>query len=284
MFKLGLIGCPLGHSLSPSMHNAALKELGAEGSYVLLETLPENLGERVESLKEDGFKGFNITIPYKVDIISYLDSTDNFAKAVGAVNTVVIDENKKLHGYNTDVYGFISAVPREYREILKSGKAAILGSGGAARAISAGLTELGVKEINIFAVDREEALTLKELILKTRSDVSIECFNLVPEISLKDFSVVVNATPVGMQGKYEGVSPINEASVATLPDNALVYDIVYKPKRTKLLEIAEKRALKTLSGLEMLLLQGVKGFELWTGKKAPVDKMREVLLYNVQKK
>lgn len=274
MIKLAIIGYPLGHSLSPAMHNAALKELGIEGNYVALETPPENLAEQVEFLKNENFRGFNVTIPHKVEIIKYLDSIDNFAKVVGAVNTVVIDKNKKFHGYNTDVYGFTSAIPKEVRDALKDKKAAVLGSGGAARAIIAGLIELGIKEITIFARNQEKAEELKELF----SEIKINCQNLSENVDLAEFSIVVNTTPLGMSGKNEEISPLNEDSIATLPEDALVYDIIYRPRKTKLLELAEKRSLKTLDGLEMLLLQGTKAFELWTEKIPPVETMREILI------
>jgi shikimate dehydrogenase len=299
MIKLAIIGYPLGHSLSPAMHNAALKELGIEGSYVVLETPSDKLEERVNFLKEEGFRGFNVTIPHKVEIMKFLDSIDNFASTVGAVNTVVIDENKKLHGYNTDVYGFVSAIPAEIRENLSGlraeaeegalplcnavygeqpRKAAVMGSGGAARAILAGLIKTGIKEINIFAIDQEESLKLKEMILKNFPDFKISCLVLDENADLSDFSIVVNATPLGMQGKNEGISPLSQESIATLPEDAIVYDIVYKPQKTRLLEYAEKRGLKTIKGLEMLLLQGAKGFEIWTGETPPVEVMREALL------
>jgi len=274
MIKLAIIGYPLGHSLSPAMHNAALKELGIEGNYIVLETPPAKLAERLFSLKEEDFRGFNVTIPHKVEIMKYLDSIDDFAKTVGAVNTVVIDENKKLHGYNTDVYGFVQAIPLKIRENITGKYAAVLGSGGAARAVLAGLLELGIQKISIFARNQEKSQELKEIF----SNIEISCHDLAENIDLCTFSIVVNTTPLGMQGANEEISPLNQKSIATLPEDALVYDIVYKPKKTKLLEYAEKRGLKTLNGLEMLILQGAKGFKLWTGQKPPVEIMRKTLL------
>ena len=271
MFKLGLIGYPLGHSLSPHMHNAALKELGLEGNYILLETPPEKLEEKVNSLKEEGFNGFNVTIPHKVAVMPYLDSIDAFARTVGAANTVAVAENKQLHGYNTDVYGFMTAIPEDLRKKLNGKKAAVIGSGGAARAILAGLKALGISNINVFAVDKDEALRLKE-------SFDFDYSPLDSSQDLSGFSVVVNTTPVGMYGKLEGISPISKEAVASLPDDALVYDIVYKPAKTKLIELAEKRGLKTLGGLEMLLLQGARAFEIWTGETAPLDVMRKALI------
>lgn len=335
MLRLAIIGYPLGHSLSPVMHNAALKELGIEGSYIVLETPPEQLAEKIDFLKDNDFRGFNVTIPHKTEVIKYLDSVDDAAKIVGAVNTVVIDENKKLHGYNTDVYGFVEAIPPELRKSglraeaeeapkplrnavhpEQPGRAAVLGSGGAARAVLAGLIQIGIKEISIFARNTEKALELKEFVLKNFSKLSfseseanvriypacnfthnqngqiltaatqpeddnktikINCDLLNENIDLSGFSIVVNTTPLGMKGKNEDFSPLSEKSVESLPEDAVVYDIVYNPLKTRLLEYAEKKGLKTINGLEMLVLQGAKGFELWTGQKPPVSVMRNSL-------
>lgn len=272
MLKLGITGYPLGHSLSPVMHNAALKELGIDGSYVVLETPPEELEERVNYLKEENFRGFNVTIPHKVEIIKFLDETDDFSKAIGAVNTVVIDENKKLYGYNTDVYGFVTAIPEELRKNLKGKKAAVFGSGGAARAVIAGLMEIGMQKISIFARNQQKSEELKNIF-----DIEIKILELKENIDLSEFSIVINTTPLGMQGANEKISPVNKDSILTLPADAIVYDIVYKPSKTKFLDYADKRGLKTINGIEMLILQGVKGFELWTGKQAPVEIMRKAL-------
>lgn len=270
MLKLGIIGYPLEHSLSPIMHNMALKELGINGIYKTLETPPENLYERVIWLKEQGYRGFNITIPHKVNIIRYLDSIDGYAKVVGAVNTVIIDENNLLHGCNTDVYGFISAIPMDLRNNLNGKKALVLGAGGAARAIIAGLNEIGIRQTEIIARNQEKIFEL----INNFPEINLTCFN---GNDLSGFSIVVNTTPLGMQGHNEVISPLNEEAVAALPEDCLVYDIIYRPRQTKLLELAGKRNLDTLDGIKMLVLQGAKSFELWTGQKAPVEVMKNAL-------
>ncbi|OGI02523.1 MAG: shikimate dehydrogenase [Candidatus Melainabacteria bacterium GWF2_37_15] len=269
MIKLGLIGYPLGHSLSPLMHKAALAEEGIPGDYVLFETAPEELKDRVDYLKNNNFRGFNVTIPHKVAIMEYLDKIDNFALKVGAVNTVIIDENKKLFGYNTDVYGFIHAIPTDIRHNLNNKNAAIIGSGGATRAIIEGMTALGIKEVKIFTLESE---------LEKAKELGVNCFVLNEKVNLEGISLVVNATPVGMEGKFEGVSSLSQYSLDSLPQDALVYDIVYKPRKTKLMEMAEARNLTTLGGLEMLVLQGARAFHLWTGLEASVDTMRAAIL------
>jgi len=274
MLKLGIIGYPLEHSLSPVMHNAALKELGIEGIYEVLETPPEKLYAKVDSLKEQGYRGFNVTIPHKVEIIKFLDSIDSFAKAVGAVNTVLINENGSFNGYNTDVYGFVEAIPAETRVKLRGEKAVVLGSGGAARAVISGLAEIGIKEISIIARNQEKAQKLREIMGGNFSDIEI---NYIACRDLSEYSIIVNTTPLGMYGENERLSPLSQENIATLPEHSLVYDIIYRPRKTKLLEYAEKRGLKTLDGLEMLVLQGAKAFELWTGKNPPVEIMRDAV-------
>ena len=273
MFKLALIGYPVSHSLSSVMQKAALKAKGLEGDYLLLETPPDELEERVNYLKDNNFRGFNITIPHKLEIIKFLDNIDDSASKIGAVNTVVISNDKKLSGYNTDVYGFIHAIPQNIRENLYDKKVVIVGSGGAARAIAAGIAELKVKELNIITLEPEikNAIEIKQLINRNYPQLTVNCSILDEKVNLSDFSLVVNATPVGMEGKFEGMSPLSEGSLDSLDKDAFVYDIVYKPKKTKLLELAEQRGLKTLSGLDMLVLQGARGFYLWTGMEPPVD-------------
>jgi shikimate dehydrogenase len=282
MIKLAITGYPLAHSLSPAMHRAALAAVGLEGDYVVLEAAPDELEAKVNYLKENGFRGFNVTIPHKVAIMNFLDEIDPFAKQVGAVNTVIISPDKKLSGYNTDVYGFTQAIPADIRESLHGKKAAVIGSGGAARAVLAGLADIGISEITIHARNTEKAQELATSrvgkFCPPESTTKILVAGLNDNTNLSGVSIVVNTTPVGMHGKFEGESPLSEASITSLPQDALVYDLVYKPAKTKLLEIAEKRELLTLNGLDMLVLQGAKGLSLWTGLPAPVGVMKQALL------
>ncbi len=283
MIKLALIGYPLGHSLSPAMHEAALGELGLEGDYTLFETPAEQIADRVEFFKSNDFRGFNVTIPHKVKIMKFLDDIDGFAQKIGAVNTVVISRDKKLSGYNTDVYGFMQAIPQKSRESFRGKKAVIIGSGGAARAVGAGIAEMGFSELDIITLPSEifNAGEIKTLLNKNYPYLKIEYVKLEEKVGLSGVSLVVNATPVGMEGKFQGQSPLSEYSLDSLPPETFVYDIVYKPQKTKLLELAENRGFKTLCGLDMLVLQGAKGFSLWTEKDAPVEIMKSALLQNI---
>ncbi len=282
MLKLGLIGYPLGHSLSPTMQKAAMKELGIEGDYVLLGTPPEKLDTMINFIKKSGFKGFNVTIPHKVSIIKYLDEVDKLAVKVGAVNTVVIEDNGRWIGHNTDVYGFMAALPDTLRLKLKNKKAVILGSGGAARAVVIGLAELKINEIEILTLEREieNAYEIEQNLNQNYSKISTKCSALKDNIDLSDASIIVNATPVGMQGKLEGRSPLSLYSIDSLDKHAFIYDLVYKPKNTKLMTMSQAKGLKTMGGLDMLVLQGARAFQLWTLLEPPIEVMHSSI-YNL---
>ncbi len=280
MLKLGLIGYPLAHSLSPAMHKAALANEGIKGDYVLLGTPPEKLENMVNFLKKGDFRGFNVTIPHKVAIMDYLDSIDKLALQVGAVNTVIIEDNKRLTGHNTDVFGFMYAIPDNIRESLNGKKAVVLGSGGAARAVTAGLAELGIAEIQIITLESEfeKAREIESILNNNYRRIKTGYREPGEKIELEDVDIVVNSTPVGMEGNFIGVSPLSSYSLDTLPENAFVYDIVYKPQKTKLLELAEKRGLSVLGGLDMLVLQGKMAFHLWTGVEPSAEVMRSAIV------
>ncbi len=277
MIKLGVIGYPLAHSLSPTMHNTALKFKNIEGSYVVLETPEDKLADTIEYMKKQKFRGFNVTIPYKVDIIKFIDEIDNLAKITGAVNAVVISDDGKLKGYNTDISGFINAIPKEKLDNLSGKKATVLGTGGAARAICSALLNADINDLTLYARAPAKGEDLKEILMSNFVGANISIKQLEENIDLSDIAILVNTTPVGMYGKSEGQSPVSESSIATLPVNAIVYDIIYRPKTTKLLEYAQGRNLVTIDGTEMLVLQGAKALEYWIEQEPPVDAMREAL-------
>lgn len=277
MYKLGILGYPLGHSLSPFMHNAALKNLGLSGSYEKLEYPPEELENAVKFIKDNGFSGVNVTIPFKIDIIKYLDEIDSAAQAVGAVNTLKISKEGKITGYNTDVYGFLGALGD-----IETGKtAAIIGNGGAARAVIYGLVTAGFKNINIYARNTVKSKELVKFAVNLQSKSTFHIEQLTENIDLKEIHLLVNTTPLGMYGKFEGISPVSLESLKTMPADGIVYDIVYKPEITKFLEYSKLCDLKTVKGIEMLVLQGAKSFEIWTEQTAPVDVMRQSAVENL---
>lgn len=277
-YKFGIIGYPLGHSLSSVMHMAALKALGLEGEYNPLETDPEDLVDRIKMLKRENYFGFNVTIPHKVPISLFLSKVDEYANLAGSVNTVKILEDKSLEGFNTDIYGFIK--PIENLD-LKGKKAAILGTGGAARGVVVGLKSLGVNQIDFYTRNIVDSHAAIEGFRKKFPEVTI---NLVQNEFLNTismYSIVVNTTPLGMKGKYADVSPLSDEIVKTLPDDSLIYDIVYNPIKTELIKKAEKYGKKYMGGLDMLVYQGARAFEIWTGKTPNPDKMKIAALYQL---
>jgi shikimate dehydrogenase len=272
MYKLALIGYPLGHSLSRAMQNAALKAAGLEGEYEALETRPEDLITVIKKLKTGGYKGFNVTIPHKVHITPFLESFDEMANITGSVNTVKILEDKSLEGHNTDVYGFMRSLPEDLE--LKGAKAAVLGTGGAARAVCAGLSLLKVAEVDFFT---RNIINSHEGVQQLRGKFPALKINLLQYQMLKNlegYKIVVNTTPVGMKSFAQGESPLCDETVATLGDSGLICDIVYNPPKTELLKQAERLGKKHIGGLDMLVHQGAKAFEIWTGHKADVAQMK----------
>ena len=278
MLKFAVIGHPLTQSLSAVMHNAMLKDAGIEGSYELLDTEQEELVSRVKQLKSQGYTGFNVTIPLKVPITLFLDEFDHLADLAGCANTVRINENLTLSGYNTDIYGFKTAIPTDVQKNLQRNKVSILGTGGASRAAAIAFKQIGVCEIDFYARNVINAQDMVNFLRNSFSDIK---FNLKQMQSLNDLSdckMLVNSTPVGMRGKAMGISPIDEAILKTLPADAAVYDIVYNPLKTQFIKLAQKNGYKTITGLDMFVHQGAKAFEIWTGKKARPEVMKMAAL------
>jgi len=267
-----IVGDPVSHSLSPAMHNAAYEKLAIDDQFVYLgaNVKVTNLKEIILAMRVmENFHGLTCTIPHKIEILKYLDWVDEKAKKIGAVNTVV-KKNGLLCGYNTDWLGAV--IPLEKVTSLKGKKVLVLGAGGAARAIVYGLKE---KEALVYILNRtlEKAKNLaKEFKAKVLN------FNHQKEIS--NFDIIINTTSVGMEPLINE-TPINPYF---LKKNQIVFDVVYNPKETKLLKEAKKKGAKIIYGLEMLLYQGVAQFEIYTGKKAPIEVMRKVLMEKLKVK
>ncbi len=283
MLKLGLIGYPLTNSLLSVIHKIAIKESGIEGDYAMLGTKPEKLDTMLNFIKKSGFRGFNVTTPHKVSILNYLDEIDKLAVKVGTVNTVVIENNGRWAGHNTDVYGFMKAIPPGAIMHFKGKKAAVIGAGDATKAVTVGMAEMGISEIHFIVAefDVNTAFEIGQSLCKNYPLVKTHCSILKENTDLSGISLVVNATPVGMEGMkglLEGISPLSEFSIDSLNDDTLVYDLIYRPRGTELLKLADKKGLETLEGLEMLVQQGARSFNLWTGKDAPVEKMRSSII------
>ncbi|MEK6300875.1 MAG: shikimate dehydrogenase [Acidobacteriota bacterium] len=263
----GIIGSPVAHSASPAMHNRAFAELGLDFVYLPLEV--ENVAAfftrfvQSETREIDlNLRGFSVTLPHKTAVIPLLDELDPAAREAGAVNTVVIDDKGKLWGYNTDVRGAMEPLGRVCS--LEGESCAVIGAGGAARAVVYGLLERGAR-VSVFARDAVRAGVFAE-----RFGVSVFPLAL---FSSSDARVVINTTPVGMRGHHEGSSPVPRES---LRGRRIAYDLVYNPLRTQFLIDASDEGCVTISGLEMLIAQAALQFELWTGEKPPIEVMRAV--------
>jgi shikimate dehydrogenase len=263
-----IIGDPVKHSLSPSMQNAAFNFLGLNCSYLSFRVPRGELKESIESLRAVGFAGFNVTIPHKVDILNYLDELDPVAKLAGAINTVN-NIHGRFKGYNTDVAGFIE--PLHTRNVNFNGiKILLLGAGGSARAVIVALQNKQISKIIIATRGHEKA---RELV-KIGSSMGLSC-EAASIDSAQDLAIssdmIVNTTPLGMNDEQ---SIIDHEHIAK---GTVVYDIVYRPILTNLLENAKYAGANIVYGYEMLLQQGAKSFEIWTGMRAPLEAMRKAL-------
>ncbi len=269
----GVIGNPVGHSLSPAIHNAAFRTLGL--NFVYLAWQVDTIGDAVKGLRALGnFRGASVTIPHKVAAMQFLDQVEPTARRIGAINTIVAEQGE-LTGHNTDATGALRAL-REGGVKLKERRIVVLGSGGAARAIAFALAaESGAEKLTLLGVEDSERTTLAKDIRSTAA-VTVED-SYLDESNLRrllpDSHVLIHCTPVGMSPK----SGETCVPASFLHDGLAVMDIVYNPRETQLLKDAKRAGCKTIPGLEMFLNQAVTQFELWTNQLAPVAVMRTVL-------
>jgi shikimate dehydrogenase len=265
-----IIGDPIHHSLSPAMQNAAFAAKGLNCTYIAFRVPEAELKESIESLRSINISGFNVTTPHKTQVIEYLDELEATAKKAVAVNTVNNIEGI-FRGYNTDVYGFIEPL-RKRRVNFRDMHVLLLGSGGAARAVVVALAEQnGIAKLVIANRDVQRANELANL----GAGLGMKC-QVVPLDKAQDSSLtcdlIVNATTLGMN---------NESSVIDyehIQKGSIVYDIVYRPLVTDLIENAKYAQASIVYGYEMLIEQGAKAFEIWTGLSAPRDVMKKNLL------
>ena len=274
-FQLGLIGYPLGHSLSPKIHTAALAASGLEGNYSLFPIPPEDkqgLSNLLTRVRSDEINGLNVTIPHKQNVIEFMDELTPTAQAIGAVNTIYMRENK-LIGDNTDAPGFLAdlkQVMNTAQSSIENRKSAIVfGAGGSARAVVYALVNDGWN-VTLAARRIEQAQQLAnsidhyQLTIVNYSDLQPSTFNLL-----------VNTTPLGMTPNTE-TSPLPENTV--LSKNTFVYDLVYNPRETKLVRDARAQGLNASTGLGMLIEQAALAFEKWTGVSADRSAMQQAVL------
>ncbi len=269
----GLIGDPVEHTMSPAMHNAAFKKLGLDYVYLAFRVKATELDKAIAGMRTLNMRGLNVTIPHKVAVMKLLDKLDPMAEKIGAVNTIVNDDGI-LTGYNTDATGFLQPLLETGIE-LNNKNVAILGAGGTSRGISFILAERGAK-LTILNRQLERAKELASRVSQTSGN-KVTASELTKEnLSqiLKKTDILVNATSVGMSPKSDE-TPV---PADLLRPGMLVYDIVYNPVKTRLLQEAEAAGAETISGLDMLVWQGALAFERWTGQKAPVKLMKREAL------
>jgi shikimate dehydrogenase len=264
-----IIGDPIDHSLSPAMHNAAFKSVGLNCVYIAFRVPKGELEVSLGSLRATNISGFNVTIPHKVGIIPYIDELDPSAKKANAVNTVHCIEGT-FKGYNTDVEGFIE--PLHKRRVSFNGmKILLIGSGGAARAIIAALSnEIGISHIIIANKTRKNADELISMASNLGLSANFTGMEDLGEHALKS-DLIINSTPSGMNDEQSIVD------YEHIGKNSIVYDIVYSPMVTNLIEQAKNARATVIYGYEMLLAQGSKAFEIWTGITAPLEAMKKAL-------
>jgi len=267
-----LIGCPVEHSVSPIMQNAAFTGLGIDATYCSFHVIEDNLGDAVNGIKALGIAGFNVTIPHKESIIPFLDSLQETAVGIGAVNTVE-NVDGRLVGYNTD--GRAATISLKNATGLDGRKVLVLGAGGASRALCHALLDEGVDSIYLANRTPKRAESLcGELRKAGGSCTPLGLSKRELAESVKDVSVVVNCTSVGLYPRVDETPFPGELFRSDL----VVMDIVYNPLETRFLRDARDAGAQTIPGIEMLVWQGALAFEIWTNKKAPVGLMREQAL------
>lgn len=260
----GVIGDPIAHSLSPVLHNAGFRVRKIDAIYLPFRVA--NLHDFVRSIGSLGIAGFSVTLPHKERILRYLHDCDPLAAEIGAVNTVVVRGRGKLFGYNTDYVGVLRAIER--RMPIAGSRVLVLGAGGAARAVAFALAKGGAY-VSICARQDDAA---RKLARAVGGDA-------ISHASLKGefFDAIVNATPVGMHPNTRQ-SPLNAREL----NCGIVFDTVYRPRRTKLLQLAAAKGIETISGVEMFLAQGIAQWEIWTGMRAPEAQMRRAVLQKLE--
>jgi shikimate dehydrogenase len=269
-----IFGHPVGHSLSPAIHNAAFAALGLNMVYVAHDVQPAQLPAAMAGIRALGYRGLSITIPHKVAALGLVDEVDDTARRIGCVNTVVNDAGV-LKGHNSDGLGALGALRAAGIEPNQA-TVVVLGSGGASRAISVTLVaEAAPKKLTVLGIDESELQGLASVLRELRKSEIVHgrLDRSGLESGLADADLLLHTTPIGMAPKAdESVVPRE-----LLHSRLTVFDAVYTPRRTRLLRDASERGCRTIEGLEMFLGQALVQFELWTGKQAPKDVMRRVI-------
>ena len=272
---LALIGNPISHSLSPIMHNAALKYLEINSVYLAFECKNDDFDSVMNGLRKINCKGVNITIPFKEKVFSLCKEITPTAKRIRAINTLKLNSKSEWSGTNTDIEGFLYPL-RKYD--LTQKKAIVLGSGGAARSAVQGLIDMRLSEVNI--VSRNQA-SLDNLLRDFNNEETLRKFihtDLEILNILNTADLIINTTPVGMKTKNENDLPFGDDFWQSINKELIVYDLIYNPKPTRLLRFCEKKGCETIDGSQMLIAQGVKSIEFWfEGIEVPFEVMQYAL-------
>ena len=274
---LGLIGHPIKHTYSPYLHNVGIEMTGVNYVYLPFDVLPANLKNAVKGILTLGIAGVSVTLPHKETVIRYLNGLSEEASTIGAVNTIVNDLGK-LQGYNTDAEG-VYATLLPYKSQITGEEVSVIGAGGASRSVIYTLIRhFQPKKINLINRTEQRAEVVKEHFASKMRYDSFQVIELFPPdlVSVfKNSSLIVNAIAIGM-------FPDNDDSITTLSKSfskdQIVFDLVYNPPKTKMMQIAESEGAKTVDGLTMLIHQAIKSFELWTGKTLEFEKLYRALI------
>jgi shikimate dehydrogenase len=279
--RLGVLGDPVSHSLSPQMQNAALRHAGINAQYARFHILPNELKDALNLVRELDFIGLNLTVPHKIAALHLVDELDDEAKQIGAINTVAVRDGK-LSGFNTDGAGFVRAIRSEFSVDLRDLRIMLLGAGGAGRAIAAQCAQAKCERLAVVNRDFAKAKKLVADLLPQftgpRVLGPVARLEAVPwedkalRFQLEHSDLVVNATPLGLNPNDSPVLP-----ATLLAPHLMVYDTVYTPGRTPLVTAAMEAGARAATGLSMLLHQGARSFEIWFGREAPLDVMRAAL-------
>ncbi len=261
-----IFGNPVRHSLSPVIHNLSFREKDINAVYLAFE--PESIGDSIKAIRSLGIAGASVTIPFKIDAMKYLDELDPLARHIGSINT--IHNNKgTLKGYNTDGYGAVTSL-RDNDVAMDGSVFIIIGNGGSARSIGFTILQEGGQVI-LAGRNRERVEALRDDLLKTGPGVKAVLLDELNSDIMQNVDVIINTTPIGMHPDVDSI-PLRED---LLNEKHTVFDIVYSPENTRLLNAASAKGCRIIRGLDMLINQGIKQFEIWTGQTAPVELIKE---------
>lgn len=271
-----VVGHPLGHTLSPVMHTSALEYHDINASYTAVDVRPDELSGFIAWTNNENFRGCNITIPYKEQLLNAVDELDSSVRGIQAINTISKSYSDGfLTGSNTDIYGFSQPL-KKHEDFVEGTRAIVFGTGGASKAVLIALEDFGLEEIVL--VSRNPGRIQKP---KSNLIYHIAGYNQWQAFA-DEASIFVNTTPLGM-GVFKSKSIIDEPDIS-LVENKICYDLIYNPDKTVFLKMAEDAGATTINGLDMLIHQGSRSFEIWTGKQFPVPRIKKLLITHLQNK